>query len=82
VGADDVDFSEVYRIEGSVITVANLAARVRIGGVIDAPTVSALDTTSKNNVTYLYIVLAQFNKLDENNKPIRSGIAVSAPFTR
>jgi hypothetical protein len=82
VGAADVDYYEVYRLEGSVITPINLAARVRIGGDIAPPAnpsvtvVSATDTTSKNNVVYLYIVLAQFKD------GVRSGIAVTAPFSR
>ena len=84
VGAENVDFYELYRLEGSTITPTNLAARVRIGGSIPPPAnpsvtlVTTLDTTSKNNVTYLYIVLAQF----KGNPVVRSGIAVTAPFVR
>ena len=52
------------------------------GGVIDAPATSVVDTTTKNNVTYLYIVLAQLTTLDANGQPVRSGIAVTAPFRR
>ena len=86
VGAADVDFYEVYRLEGSTITTTNLAARVPIGGNIPAPAtpnvvVSVLDTTSKNNVTYLYIVLAQFKPVG-TAPAVRSGIAVTAPFIR
>ena len=85
VGAENVQFYEVYRLEGATITATNLAAKVPVGiGPINAPTVSVLDTTTKNNVTYIYIVLAQFKDPDGAGPelPVRSGIAMTAPFSR
>ena len=76
VGADKIDFYEVWRVEGTTITPANFGSRVQIGGPVYDPATSRIDTTTKNNVTYLYFVLAQF----DNGQ--RSGIAVSQPYTR
>ena len=92
VGAEKVDFYEVFRVvldsQTGPITQANFAARVPVGpslGIVDAPTTQVLDTTSKNNVWYVYIVLAQLNDPDGpgvGNPPVRTGIATSAPFRR
>jgi hypothetical protein len=76
VGTDKIDFYEVWRVEGTAITPLNFPNRVQIGGPVYDPTTSRVDTTTKNNTTYLYFVLAQF----DNGQ--RSGIAVSQPYTR
>lgn len=82
VGAENVDFYEVYRLEGQAITATNLAARVPIGGpTVPAGTTEVIDPDTKNNVWYIYIVLAQF-KPAGTDPPVRSGIAATPPFRR
>lgn len=86
VRRNDVAFYELYRLEGTAVTPANLAQRVPITNPIypSAPgaAVSVIDTTSKNNTTYIYIVLAQFNLRPGDLEPQRSGIGVSLPVSK
>jgi hypothetical protein len=58
---------------------------VRIGGNVLPPASGApsvTDTTAKNNIWYVYFVLAQFTVVNAVTEPVRSGIAMSQPFRK
>jgi hypothetical protein len=76
VASDKVVTYETYRIEGTEVTPANFAARVRIGGPNYSTATSVVDTNVKSNVTYIYIVLAQFTD------GVRSGVVISQPVKK
>jgi hypothetical protein len=60
VDAVNVASYSVYRVTGSTVTPTNFAARVWVtGGPV--PGTTAVDTNVKNNTTYTYFVLADFN---------------------
>jgi hypothetical protein len=83
VKSDRVGSYEVYRVEGQTMTPTNFQNRVTINNLVPANQLSVVDTTAKNNVWYIYIVLAQFTETIPNtNVPVRSGIAVSQPFRK
>jgi hypothetical protein len=87
VKADKVGSYEVYRVEGAsstmTITPTNFLNRVTINNNVPANQLSVTDTTAKNNVWYIYIVLAQFTEISPiTGEAVRSGIAQSVPFRK
>lgn len=83
VKSDKVGSYEVYRVEGQTITEANFLNRATINNNIPANQLSVVDTTAKNNVWYIYIVLAQFTEISPiTGQAVRSGIATSLPFRK
>jgi hypothetical protein len=85
VKADKVNHYEVFRVEGTsasmTITPSNFQNRVTINNSVPASQLSVTDTTAKNNVWYIYIVLAEFQQVG-TAAAVRSGIAASQPFRK
>jgi len=87
VKSDKVGSYEVYRVEGTsaamIVTPTNFLNRVTINNNVPANQLSVVDTTAKNNVWYIYIVMAQFTENSPiTNAAVRSGIAASQPFRK
>ena len=85
VKSDKINHYEVFRVEGTsasmTITPANFQNRVTINNSVPASQLSVTDTTAKNNVWYIYIVMAEFQQVG-TAAAVRSGIAASQPFRK